>query len=204
MPTITAVTRQKRAKDFYNIFVDGEYMLSLSDMEVATLSIHEGQELSTEEVDELRERAGSSKSYNMALRFIEVRPRSVAEVRDYLERKGAGEIDTVIERLRANGLLDDVEFASIWIANRQALRPRSERMLVLELRRKGVAPTNIATALAAVEGDSDLDAAVAIAAKKRRLGSYDEPKKLGAYLARQGFSYEVIKKALARLDESDD
>jgi regulatory protein len=202
MPRITAIERQQKAKEFFSVFVDGSYALSLSEFEMTSLKLAPEQELSVEELASLMERAGESKSYNKAVQYIGVRPRSVAEVRDYLARKGVDGIEPTLERLKANGLLNDVEFASVWIANRLALRPRSSRMLKVELRGKGVSGDDIDEALAACDTDTEIQAAMAVAAKKKRL--YVEAGKLQAYLARQGFSYDTIKKALVRLDELDD
>jgi len=35
--------------------------------------------------------------------------------------------------------------------------------------------------------------------RKRRLAQYEDPQKLMAFFARQGYSYDQLKKALARL-----
>ncbi len=202
MPKITAIERQRKAKEFLSIFVDGAYAFSLSEFEVEKLKLADGQELSAEAFSELVAQAGESKSYNLAVQYIGVRPRSAFEIRHYLNRKHAESIEATIERLKGNGLLNDVEFALAWIANRQALRPRSRRMLTAELQQKGVSSSDIADALAAVEPGSEVEAAMAVAEKKRMLGAYSEPAKLEAYLGRQGFRHDIIKKALERLDDA--
>jgi regulatory protein len=52
-------------------------------------------------------------TYERALDMLEARSRAVAELRRLLIRKGEpeAEVDAAIERLRANGLLDDANFA---------------------------------------------------------------------------------------------
>lgn len=84
-----------------------------------------------------------------ALRFLEVRQRSVAEVRRRLT--GAGYqpelVEPAIERLVALGILDDEAFAAAWVASRDRASPRGEHALMLELRQKGIDPSIIAATL---------------------------------------------------------
>jgi SOS response regulatory protein OraA/RecX len=49
--------------------------------------------------------------------------------------------------------------------------------------------------------DSELDQLVRLIEVKRRQSRYGDPQKLLGYLARQGYGYDTIKKALMRLDE---
>jgi regulatory protein len=88
-----------------------------------------------------------------AARFLEVRPRSVEEVRRRLRDAGyrAELVDGAIERLTDLGMLDDAAFATSWVESRDRARPRGARALRDELRRKGVAPDVIEAALAARE-----------------------------------------------------
>jgi SOS response regulatory protein OraA/RecX len=54
--------------------------------------------------------------------------------------------------------------------------------------------------LSETDPEAEVEAAMAVAAKKRRLSQYQDQQRLIAYLGRQGFGYEIIKKALARLE----
>jgi regulatory protein len=75
-----------------------------------------------------------------ALRFLEARPRSTAEVRRRLTGAGYREelVEGAIERLAELGILDDEAFARAWIESRDRARPRGERALRSELFRKGI------------------------------------------------------------------
>ena len=66
-----------------------------------------------------------------AARFLEARPRSVAEVRRRLTRPGyrAPLVDGAIERLAELGYLDDEAFARAWVESRDRARPRGEHAL---------------------------------------------------------------------------
>ena len=91
-----------------------------------------------------------------AARFLEVRPRSIDEVRRRLREAGyrADLVDGAIERLAELGMLDDEAFARAWVESRDRARPRSERALRSELRRKGVAGALIAEVMGEREAAS--------------------------------------------------
>ncbi len=75
-----------------------------------------------------------------AARFLEVRSRSVSEVRRRLG--GAGYrpdlVDGAIARMTELGMLDDEAFARTWVESRDRARPRGERAIREELRLKGI------------------------------------------------------------------
>lgn len=82
-----------------------------------------------------------------AARFLEARPRSTAEVRRRLREAGyrTDLVEDAIARLATLGYLDDEAFARAWVESRDRARPRSERALRAELRRKGVADEVVST-----------------------------------------------------------
>ncbi len=86
-----------------------------------------------------------------AARFLEARPRSVAEV----ERKLGGMgyqpslVAEVVERLVQLGYLDDEAFARAWVESRDRASPRGEHALRRELSQRGVDRTLVDEVLAA-------------------------------------------------------
>lgn len=204
MPKITRIVNQIQHPDRYSVFVDDKYSFALSANDLLAAGLHGGQEVTQEELNQIEQLAGSSKAYDQALNFLNLRQRSEKEVADYLKRKSiyADEvIAQTISRLRSNRFLDDAEFARAWIADRQNLKPRSKRQLEVELRQKGVSPQTIEIALLVSDQDSEIETAKQIAQKK--LSRYPDQLKLIAYLMRQGFTYEVVKKALKELETKD-
>jgi SOS response regulatory protein OraA/RecX len=73
-------------------------------------------------------------------RFLEARPRSVAEVRRRLISAGYRPelIDDAITKLLEFGVLDDDAFARSWVESRDRARPRGERAIRSELASKGI------------------------------------------------------------------
>ncbi len=89
--------------------------------------------------------------HEAALRFLEARQRSVAEVRRRLTTAGyrADLVTSALDRLGDLGLLDDEAFARAWVESRDRAHPRGEHALMLELRQKGIEARVIAAALLA-------------------------------------------------------
>jgi len=96
--------------------------------------------------------------------------------------------------------VDDMAFAQFWKDNRESFSPRSQWLTKLELRRKGVAGDIIDQVVDAVD---DYDSAYRAALSKARslpLSDYQGfRRRLGGYLRRRGFSYEVIVNTVERL-----
>ncbi|HSX00862.1 MAG TPA: hypothetical protein VLF67_01355, partial [Candidatus Saccharimonas sp.] len=113
MPVITAIRRQQKRTDRYAVYVDKQYRFSLPDLELSASGLRVGDELTEAEIAAMQRQAGESKAYDMALRFLSVRVRSVREVRDYLVRKGSDpdEAAVIVQRLETTGCLDDQAFA---------------------------------------------------------------------------------------------
>jgi regulatory protein len=105
-------------------------------------------------------------------------------------------VDDEVARLREAGLLDDERFAAAWVAGRQRTAPRGRRMLRYELLGRGIAPDAVEKATASID---DLDVALAAArsrVRKAPAGDYNEfATRVGGYLQRRGFSYEVVMAA---------
>jgi regulatory protein len=140
--------------------------------------------------------AEMAKAYALAIRFIGIRPRSRREVTDYLQRKGQPQedIDHTLTRLEEIGLIDDLEFARMWVANRQALRPRSRMQLAAELAEKGVNREVVDVVLAELEPEDEIKALKKLIQGRRRVNQ--DESKMVAFLQRKGYRWELIKQAL--------
>jgi regulatory protein len=128
-----------------------------------------------------------------ALRFLEARSRSEAEVRRRLTQAGYRQalVDGALARLGELGVLDDEAFARQWVESRDRARPRGASALRRELVLRGVGREVIEGALDE-RPDSDEDAARRLL--ERRAGSLtrlSDPRarrqKAYALLARNGF-----------------
>jgi regulatory protein len=197
---ITALRVQARNKSRVNVYLDGKFAFGVAKIVAARLAI--GQELDEAALAHLKGADDVEQAYERALKFLSPRPRSVSEVRRRLKQHQIEPdlIEAVVERLGRAGLLDDQAFANYWVENRAAFRPRSKRVLRAELKQKGLSDEAVRSALAETD---DAQAAYALAAQRaRRLAGLDRNeyrRKLGDFLARRGFSFDVIEPVVDRL-----
>ena len=201
MGRITAL-RVDSSKKRVKVFVDG-FSAFVIDEEVAVRAdLRVDQYLSTAQIEELTQASLFQNCFDAALRYLSYRPRSEAEVRQRLHRRGFGNevADRVMIELRRRGLVDDIAFARFWKDNRLLFSPRSRQLMKMELIQKGIA-TEI-TGEIIEDLDDEISAYEAGLKKARVLGAlgYDEfCRRLSGYLRRRGFSYEVIDHVSARL-----
>jgi regulatory protein len=201
MRTITAIEVQKRSKDRVNVFLDGAFAFSLGIEVLGEQGLNLGQMLSDPQREELVRADLFHKCLNAALRLLSYRPRSEAEIRARLRPRFEEQaIDSVVIRLKARHMVDDVAFAQFWKENRESFSPRSKRMLMLELRRKGIDPEVITDVVEAIDEEQS---AYRAAEKKARPWAKEDyntfRRKLGAFLSRRGFSNEVANRVMERL-----
>jgi len=195
---ITAIKQQIKRSDRYSIYVDEKYLFSFSENELISSGLKVGQELTEQELLALKDQAVLDKAYDRTLNLISHRPRSEWELRDYMKHKDYDEvvIAQTIERLNERGYVNDLDFASRWVASRRLLKNTSKRRLSQELRQKRIADDVISQVLEADEAD-ERQVLRELIERKRKQTKYQDNLKLMQYLSRQGFSYDDIKITLS-------
>ena len=178
---VTAITKQRR-EGRVNVYLDGRSALGLT--------------LDASAAAGLREEAARTDAMSRAMRLLSYRPRSEAELRQRLARRGApaNVVEGTLLRLRELGLADDAAFARAWLESRDRSSPRSGRLLRQELRAKGVDGETAGEALAVLDEE---DAASRAAARRlsalRGLAKDEFRRRLGDFLRRRGFGYETVR-----------
>ncbi|HEX7117655.1 MAG TPA: regulatory protein RecX [Longimicrobiales bacterium] len=211
---ITALKPQAHHPDRVNVYVDGEFRCGLA-LEIAYGGgLRVGDEVAEATLAALEREDLLWKAREAALNLLSYRARSEAELRQRLRRKDYPDdiVEACVAELVEKGFVDDAAFAASFVRDRVRGKPRGARRLVQELRAKGVAPE---TAAAAVDGTleaeevTELGMAREVAAgwarrslgrqTARRAGGDPAEDRLAArrrlygYLARRGFSGEVIR-----------
>ena len=161
-----------------------------------------GSELTVAQITELLEKDTTERAMDVVLHYLGYRPRSEAEIRTKLARRGFTEdvTNVVINRLKEQGLIDDIAFAKFWKENRETFSPRSSWLTRQELKQKGI-PDEMASQVVDDEGD-EVAAYQAALNKVRRLSTDDYKvfrQRLGEYLKRRGFGYGVIDKTIVKI-----
>ena len=143
-----------------------------------------------------------ARAVRRGLALIARRPRTAADLRERLgERFEASAADAAMRRLAELGYVDDAAWAAGYVGRPRSAE-RGARVLRAELRARGIEDETAAEALRAHDEDA---AALAAARRLARSGRNAAPearaRRLRAALARRGFAFEVIERALSTLGE---
>lgn len=136
------------------------------------------------------------------IRFATLRPRTEFEIKRWFARKKASEKDAEIalRELKNSGLVNDEAFSKWWVEQRVTFRPKSQRMLVVELVRHGV-DKELAREVVSESNLNDESMAFQLVERKKRswekLNPEERKKKAITFLQMRGFNWEVIKKVIS-------
>jgi len=192
---ITDLREGKGREKRINIYLDGRFAFSLGAEVAAKENLQVGRELSDDQIEALNGCDQLQRCLGAAYRYLSYRPRSEAEITERMQRRGFGRetVDAAIARLREQALIDDEAFARFWKENRESFSPRSRWLTERELRQKGVLNEAIEHVVAGMDDDEN---AYRAALQKTRCGTPADyqsfRRRLGDYLRRRGFNYEVI------------
>lgn len=203
MPKITKIESQKKRAGRVNVYVDEEFAFGLPEKLLIDFDIYKGKEVSQAEIERYKAGNDLSKCLDKAYRFLSYRPRSEKEIRDKLIEKYP---DTLVEeavaKLKDYNFVNDDEFARMWVNSRSS--GRSARALAFELKNKGVAKEVIEKALLDIDSNAEFESALALVSSKTKYQGLERDaayKKIGGFLSRRGYNYEIIKKVIYALHE---
>ena len=150
----------------------------------------------------------------ICLHQLEHAPRTRAELATALRKKGIDDevAEQVLGRFADVGMIDDAQFAQLWVSSRQRSKGLAGRALSQELRRKGVDDASIADALATIEPEAEFATARALVDRKLRttagLPTDVRVRRLAGMLARKGYpsgvAFRVVREALSQEGEEGD
>lgn len=206
MPRLTQIKETKKGR--LALFLDGEFVFSLDEETFARANLHEGDDLESWQVQDLRKQSDTRRALDKAMDYLSLRDHASGELYQKLCRKfDAPSAAYAVARAGELGLLDDAGFARRRAA--ELLRKRkSRREILTDLAAKGIDRDTAAEAVEALyeceeEGeDPELATARALVqrhyAAKLAAGKRDQ---VAAALARRGFSHAIIREALAEDDD---
>lgn len=140
-----------------------------------------------------------------ALRLLKVRERSRKELEGRLARKGhpIEEVERLLDRFVAEGLVDDRRFARLFVEDRLKLRPKSYRILNRELAARGVPAPVRNDVIAGAQEDLPEEALARSLATKARRRFGRNLQGLLRWLLSKGFTRAVARAAIAETAGSD-
>lgn len=194
---ITDITQQERNRNRVSIYVDGSYRFSLTRDQLAESGLQIGATVTDSDISRFQQQSEFGAIRDSLYRWLALRPRSRWEVETYINRKTDNQIlrESLLNHATNEGYTNDIEFAAMWIRDRQLLRPMSKLRIKRELTQKRI-PLEIIEDQLNSSGYDDEPACRAIIEKKR-LRYRGDRKAMIAYLLRQGFAYDTIQRCMA-------
>ncbi len=202
---ITAITPQKRNKNFYNIFVDEEFFCSLDDESIYLMKLKEGMEIDKELLLKTAEEAGYKKAMNYSLNLISKYLKTRHEIVKKLKEKEYNEdtIQKVIDKLQSLGYLNDERYVEVYIRSKKDTSSiLNKRTLYNKLLQKGIDRELVRQNL----DNSDIDEyESALKAAQKKLPNLKgdlrtKKAKLYQFLYSKGFDYEICSKVLNNIE----
>jgi regulatory protein len=202
MAKITRLVKGKGRDKRVRVYLDGRYACTLLAEVVLKEGLRVGQELTPDRLESLTSKDRCQRCLNLALRYLGYRPRSEAEIKEHLRRHGYDSAcaEKTLAQLKRQGLVDDAAFARYWKENRETFRPRSRRLTGMELRRKGLDSDIIAQVTGEIDDRASAYRAALPKARRLATSEYDDfRRRLGEYLGRRGFNYDVINDTVKKI-----
>jgi len=141
----------------------------------------------------------------IALAALGRRARSKGELFTLLKKRGATDevANAVLFRLEEQGFVNDYEFARHWSESRQRTKKVARRIIISELRSKGISDEIIEWITSDISDEAEFENAMRFAERKARSYQRLEPeiayRRLHGALARRGFAGSIITKVLGEL-----
>ena len=205
---ITEIEYQKNNKEKVNIFVDGEYLFSLSVNGVAKNMLYKDKEITEEEINLIRIEDDKEIAYQYALKRISEKMYSRNELRDKLIKKKFLEesVEFALDKAASYGYIDDFYYTKCFIEQRAIPNKWGRNVIKQRLFQKGINKELIESSLDEFFTDeSSLDNCYNLCFKKfQSLGSpsLDDRKsidKIYRFLLSKGYSYDDINSSLEKL-----
>lgn len=213
MPKITSVEPQKKNPHRFNVYLEGAFAFGADEDLIVEHHLVIGKVLNPQDVEKLLFEAEVGKLLERMYRLWNIRPRSEREVRDYfriknyeLRIKGKEQfsnlaIEQLVNKLKEKGMLNDLEFAKVWVESRR--KKKGPRVLKQELFQKGIDREIIDEVISGQgTGYSGHEIAETLMEKKmkvlKNLSPSEFKKKAYEFLLRRGFEYEVVKEVIEK------
>lgn len=203
---ISKIESQKK-KNRYNIYVDEDFSLGVSDDVIVKYNLYVGMEVDDDLIQDVLVSEEENKVLNYALNLLSYRQRSEKELVTSMNRKDYNEqhIEKTITYLKDNNYINDLEFAKSFVHDKINLNKYGPERIKYDLIVKGVSRDIIDEVIVIDRGDQ-INMAREIAYKKIWSYKNDDKRniyrKMSSFLQRKGFSYDIISRVVREVIES--
>ena len=156
----------------YRIDFDNRSLLLYEDV-ILKYNLLYKKEIDTDLLIEIDEENKKASIYDTAIRYINIRMRSIKEMREYLIKKkfDSSDINNTIDRLIYNGLLNDRNFAKSYVNDKINLTNNGIDKIKNDLKELGVNEEYISEALNNIDNNLLIDKLNKIISKEIKINS---------------------------------
>jgi regulatory protein len=207
---ISRITNRANKRRLFSVYVDGTLAFDISDAVLLKFGLRTGDAIDDSTIHAIKLAENEKQAQLTAVNYLSYRPRSSREVHDHLVRKGFSRelADFVVRHFKSVSLIQDLEFARMFVRDRIRRRPTGRALLHRQLAAKGIDNDTIDQVLTEFISDEDQrEAATTLASKRMRLTKESLAKldplkrrqRMTGYLLRHGFSNEIVQKTIQSL-----
>jgi regulatory protein len=200
VPVITKILEQKRRPNRRNIYLDGRFAFGCNLNVVARFRLRVAMNLTEQQVREIQQGEVRQEALDHALRLLQSRLHSRAELHRKLMRREYGEqiINGVLDDLARMDYINDDRFAKTKAQSAAKHKQHGKHRAMIELLKSGV---NREVSRRAIEHVYESTDSMAIARelaatqlpRLKKLDPLKARRRLAGMLARRGFDYDDIR-----------
>ena len=204
---ISALEPQKKKKDRYNVFIDGEYFCSLSADSCIVFDIKPGREIEEDELKRAVLSDNTQYAFDCAISLISFKMRTKAELTEKLIGRKIDEqaIEAAMEKLAKYGYVNDEQYADEFLQSAVAAGRYGRKVIAYKLKKKGIDEPTIENVMQTFSSEEEKQAAKKqmelLNKKYQNEDAYKKRSKIFATLARRGFDYDIINTLFSEENE---
>lgn len=209
MSIITKIEAQKKSQDRVNIYVDDEYFMSVFTELIYTFDLKKGMNIEGDYLKSILDKEMFLKAKSKALNILSKADQSEKNIREKLSSDfEEPTIDLTINFLKENKFLDDTLLAQRIANTNINLNKFGKNKIKQNLYNKGIDSSLISSTISNIDTDQEYENALYLGKKRyERVKKEDKKKinqKLYQHLAYKGFSYDIIKRVINEILNSDE
>ncbi|MEJ8554272.1 recombination regulator RecX [Tepidibacter sp. Z1-5] len=205
MPKITKIEKQKN-KDRVNIYVDDEFFIGIYADLVYTLKLKKGNDIDKESIQKIIDDEMYLKAKNKALNILSRSSQSQKNIIYKLSKSEFDEktINRVLDFLKEYKFIDDENLAKNMVKDKLNINKYGKNKIKQALYSKGFDSSTINNTLQSeIDDEKEFENALYLGNKKyEKIKSEDKNKiykKLSSHLTYKGFGYEIVRKVVNKI-----
>lgn len=198
---ITDIVQNKRFKNYYDIYIDDEYLFFITKKELKFLKLESGNPITEEELSNIYRDYIYSRAKSRAFRLLQRKDMTKVEMIQKLKDTGYNKhvIDTILSFLEEYNFINDREYVRKYFEYNKT--KKSVKKISIELNRKGINKELVTEYIDKIEVCEEN---VAYDLLYRRYGKIDNiddkiKNRMTGYLMRKGYNYSIVNKVIRQL-----